>query len=80
MGMNKIGKDVLGKVTPSKVELTLNLPPQIAQLKLTWEKQENRTLSDEEFEIRLRKWLEEKRAKRFRKDKQPRIPRNTTRA
>jgi hypothetical protein len=74
MAKSKIGKDVVGKVTPSKVELTLNLPPQIMQLKLTWEKQEKRTMSDEEFQIRFQKWLEEKETQRLAKIRQPRIP------
>jgi len=54
---SSIGKDVLKKAMPSKAELTLNFPFNIVQLKMQWEKDAKRPLSEEEFQQRLRKFL-----------------------
>jgi len=76
MGKNKIGNNVLGKITPSKTEIEFSLPPHLLTLRLTWEKQENRTLSDEEFRVRLQKYLEESKQQQSRREKQPKFPSN----
>ena len=62
----KIGKDVLKKSIPSKAEITLKAPSpfDIIQLKLQWEREENRRLSDEEIEQRLRKYIRQGKLKR----------------
>ena len=60
--MTKIGKDVLKKkakeLKPTKTELEIKIPPRpldLFTLRLTWEKEANRKLTDEEFERLLRK-------------------------
>lgn len=77
MGKKKIGTDVIGKIKPTKTEFEINLPPHFLKLRLTWEKQENRTLSDEEFRMRLQKYLEESKQKQSRREKQPKFPSDT---
>jgi hypothetical protein len=82
MGKKSIGTDVLGKIKPTKTEVELNLPPHILTLRLTWEKQENRTLTDEEFRLRLQKYLQENKRleseqNQRRRQKQPEFPADT---
>ena len=76
MGKDTIGKNVLNKITPSKVEIALNLPPNLLQLKVIWEKEENRALSEEELQKRYLIWLLENKAQRNEKKGQRRIPSN----
>lgn len=54
------------KSIPSKAEITLKPPTpfDIIQLKLQWEREENRKLSDEEIEQRLRKYIQQEKLKR----------------
>jgi len=68
-----IGKDVLSKakkITPSKAELTIKAPPpfDLLQLKLKWEKEEKRQISEEEFKRRFeqyKKRFQEKQRRKF---------------
>jgi len=67
-----IGTDVLNKakdIVPSKVELTIKPPSPVdfIQLKLEWEREEGRKLSEEELSYRLEEYmkkLQEKKLKR----------------
>jgi hypothetical protein len=77
--LNSIGTDVLCKgkrVLPSKVELTIKPPHPLdfMQLKIQWEKEEQRELSDEEFRHRLEEYL--RRFQRRRKEPKSKIPKD----
>lgn len=71
-----LGSNVLRRAIPSKVEITLKppYPLDIVQLRIQWESEENRKLSDREFQYRLKKYIKllEKNEKKKRKRKVPR--------
>jgi len=58
-----IGKDVLRKVSPSKMTLTMKTPPPFDFLQLTmeWEKKTHRKPSEDELEQMWREYLVRKR-------------------
>jgi hypothetical protein len=60
-----IGKDVLRKVSPSKMTLTMKTPPPFDFLQLTmeWEKKTHRKPSEEELKQMWREYLIGKRLK-----------------
>ena len=81
--ISKIGEDVLGKgrkLLPKEIELTAKLPSPLdmISLRVKWEKEKNRKLTDEEFKMMLQEYIKSRRiapssGKKVR-TKSPRVP------